>query len=344
MSFDYLNLLNALVSPLAYPLSPDQRIYWGYMVTAFLPVAYFAWKQNGKKWDANKVREICFPKAIWTHPSNIVDIKFFLINTALFTALAAPFFGGLLGSTHVTHQLLDSLFGAMPEEFNYTVLAAIGVTILLALLGDFAIFLTHYLQHKIPFLWEFHKVHHSALVMTPITVYRMHPVDDILAYLLGGLLMGIGLGAAEYFFVQEPGIMLVAGMNIITFIFYLLFYNLRHSHFWLHYPGKLGYFFVSPAMHQIHHSSEKRHWDKNMGFIFSFWDGWFGTLYVPKAKEQFALGIGEESAEYNSVSRLYLLPFLKNWHRLQNRVQKRLYEKTNTAASAVALQSSRSGE
>jgi sterol desaturase/sphingolipid hydroxylase (fatty acid hydroxylase superfamily) len=67
---------------------------------------------------------------------------------------------------------------------------------------------------------------------------------------------------------------------------------------------------VSPAQHQIHHSSQPRHFDKNIGFIFAFWDWAAGTLYVPRHKEDFALGLhGGEHRAFNSVWKLYLLPF-----------------------------------
>ena len=48
------------------------------------------------------------------------------------------------------------------------------------ILNDFSRFFVHKLLHEVPFLWEFHKVHHSARVLTPITVFRTHPVEGIL--------------------------------------------------------------------------------------------------------------------------------------------------------------------
>ena len=53
----------------------------------------------------------------------------------------------------------------------------IGYTLAVVLAIDLAVWLTHYLQHKVVVLWQFHQVHHSAEVLTPMTVYRMHPVD-----------------------------------------------------------------------------------------------------------------------------------------------------------------------
>jgi hypothetical protein len=100
---------------------------------------------------------------------------------------------------------------------------------------------------------------------------------------------------------------------------------------WLPYTGWLGHLFISPAHHQVHHSSEERHWDRNMGFIFALWDWMFGTLHVPSAqREDFALGIGGEEKEFNSVWRLYALPF-------RNIVRRLRHEPCAEASIAVQL-------
>ncbi len=311
--------LAALVTPLAYPLMAGERVFIGYLVTSFLPVIYLTLKACGWQWSFDALWEACFPKSLWNHPSTKLDFRYFFINTACFTTLIVPFISLGTLAAHETRTLLESFLGANQSPLTVTPLAVILVTLTIALLSDFALYLAHYLQHKIPFLWEFHKVHHSAAVLTPIAVYRMHPVDDLLAIGLGSILMGAGMGVFHYLFGRQPDMVIIAGLNVVTFVFYLVFYNLRHSQFWLHYPGIWGVLFISPAQHQIHHSSLKRHWDKNFGFIFGFWDWLFGTLYNPKEKEKLVLGIGEETAEYNSVSALYLLPFRKNWARWTRR-------------------------
>jgi sterol desaturase/sphingolipid hydroxylase (fatty acid hydroxylase superfamily) len=74
----------------------------------------------------------------------------------------------------------------------------------------------------------------------------------------------------------------------------------------------LSHILSSPAQHQIHHGSEPRHFDKNFGLMFSLWDWIAGTLYVPRAVEQVRFGLsGREHEEYNSLWRLYSLPFVK---------------------------------
>ena len=99
-------------------------------------------------------------------------------------------------------------------------------------------------------------------------------------------------------------------VNAGIFAFYLIGYNLRHSQIWLSYPRWLSYILISPAQHQIHHSIDKKHWDRNMGLIFAFWDWVFGTLYVPKGYEKLEYGISrDEPNPFNSVVEIYLKPF-----------------------------------
>jgi sterol desaturase/sphingolipid hydroxylase (fatty acid hydroxylase superfamily) len=102
----------------------------------------------------------------------------------------------------------------------------------------------------------------------------------------------------------------VLGVNVLLFGWYLFGFHLRHSHVWLAYPAWLSHLLVSPAQHQIHHSSAPRHFDKNMGFIFAFWDLLGGTLYVPRTKEELTYGLyGRESDQFASVPALFLRPF-----------------------------------
>ncbi|MDZ7842880.1 MAG: sterol desaturase family protein [Gammaproteobacteria bacterium] len=67
--------------------------------------------------------------------------------------------------------------------------------------------------------------------------------------------------------------------------------------------------FVSPAMHQMHHSREPRHADTNLGGIFAFWDWRAGTLYTVDRGETFEVGLqGGECQPFASVLDLYIRP------------------------------------
>ena len=61
----------------------------------------------------------------------------------------------------------------------------------------------------------------------------------------------------------------------------------------LAWPPALGRIFGGPAHHQIHHSAEEHHWDKNYGAIFALWDWLFGTAYWPASGRDEELGFDD---------------------------------------------------
>lgn len=310
---DELYILFAkIISPLFYPLVSNQRIYVLYLGSALLLafIVYLASKSRKRTGLIRGFLAYCFPKAVYAHHSALVDYKYFLINRATF----GIFFGPLIVSSALVSGLtlggLQSLTGRADLGLPSGPVAAMIFTGLVVLAIDLGIFIAHYLQHKVPVLWEFHKVHHSAEVMTPITVYRMHPVDDLLSGSLTGILGGAIHGVFAFLYADGVGLITVFQLNLFTFVFYVAGYNLRHSHIWLSYPKTLSHLFVSPAQHQIHHSKHPRHFDKNLGFIFAFWDHFAGTLYVPDGKEEITYGLhGDEHKAFDSVWNLYVLPF-----------------------------------
>lgn len=69
-------------------------------------------------------------------------------------------------------------------------------------------------------LWEFHKVHHSAQVLTPITVYRMHPVDELLTGLSTALTVGAATGVTTLLLGTAVEPMQFFQVNAILFLYY----------------------------------------------------------------------------------------------------------------------------
>ncbi len=251
----------------------------------------------------------------------MVDYIYFILNSILYAVILAPFMGiGFFVSSHL-YRTLEAV-GTPTVLASFSPLwATIIFSIVIALLADFGTFITHYWMHRFPLLWEFHKVHHSAEVMTPLTVYRMHPLDDILTMSMIGILTGIADALARFFVSPAISLYTVYGLGIASYLFLLTGYHLRHSHIWLSYGPILSKVFISPAQHQIHHSKAKRHWNKNYGFIFAIWDYLFGSLYVPKEKEQIEFGIGNgEEALYSNPLKLYVLPFTKAFALLKKRL------------------------
>src|SRR5579863_2697830 len=258
-----------------------------------------------------------FPKEVYFHRSAVADYWFFCINKISFALAFAALVGVMAGIEKLSFDLLKSV-ASPPELPAPPWLAMLITTMAWALLMDFGLWVVHLLLHKIPVLWEFHKIHHSAEVLTPLTAGRVHPVDDALTLAFGGVLGGFALAACRFAFGAKALMFGIFNINFLLALFYIFGFHLRHSHIWLPYKGLLGKIFISPAHHQVHHSVAERHWDKNLGFIFAIWDWMFGTLYPVDVHEEFSFGMnGREEAEYHSVLAMYLLPFIKSWRRMR---------------------------
>jgi creatinine amidohydrolase/Fe(II)-dependent formamide hydrolase-like protein/sterol desaturase/sphingolipid hydroxylase (fatty acid hydroxylase superfamily) len=319
-------LYTLIMTPISYLWQENQRVYWLFLVVFIvmaLGVFYYrdyANQETGQDSGFNlshffkAFAQYVFPKAIYSHPSFWADLQFFALNSILTKLLWAPFTAGAgVAITLSLTQLLSSMplkgcldfYPAETSPFWGSVL----LTLVSLLCMDFGLFVAHYLQHRIPLLWEFHKVHHSAEVLNPLTVYRMHPVDDIFAYALTGLTIAAGQAILQHLHPQAFSEFTLFGVNLGLGLFFLLGYSFRHSHIWIDYGPFWSQYLMSPAQHQIHHSMAPQHIDKNMGFTFSFWDQWFGTLYIPKEKESLTLGIdGTEEKGFHSLAALYLKP------------------------------------
>lgn len=300
------------ITPLYQFTQPGSRTFILYLSTSLLIATILHMRDAASGPERHGPIASLFPKRVYTHPSAVVDYVFFFTNTILYAVIMVPL--GALGPfiSNTILSVLESVSSPHVITEASGLAATIFFTLSMALLSDFGSFLSHRWMHRNPLLWEFHKVHHSAEVLTPITVYRMHPLDDIItAGIIGGI---TGTFDALTRFYVAPGLSPYAiyGVGIISFLFFVSGYHLRHSHIWLSYGPLLSKILISPAQHQIHHSKATRHWNKNYGFTFALWDYLFGSLYIPREREQIEFGIGNnEEAEYHSTKNLYFLPFKK---------------------------------
>ena len=251
------------------------------------------------------------PREVFLHPSAQTDYAYFLINKLLLASIYVSIvFTSKMGYVAVS-SVIEGAFGPSQAQvaphWGWSVLT----TLVIVLVLDFTLWYMHYLFHKVPLLWTFHKVHHSAEVMTPITAERTHPVEEGMTSIAVGVVVGGTYAILEYLLGDAAIHIRLFDLNIVLAVFYFAAFHLRHSHIWLRYPYWLQHVLVCPAQHHIHHSVEERHWDKNMGFIFAFWDWAFGTLYAPREKEEITFGLGthEDGGDWHSVGALYLLPF-----------------------------------
>jgi sterol desaturase/sphingolipid hydroxylase (fatty acid hydroxylase superfamily) len=310
-----------LISPIYYVIAglwtPGANIFVPYLLTAIgLSLIVYRWQEaRSQRLSFRQFFRYLVPSNVYLHKSAVLDYKFVFVKALVSRLLfggASLGFGFWLAAQ--LSSLLEGAFGANPLS-EPTFVARAVFTISVALAVEFGHYAGHYLEHRVPLLWEFHKTHHSCEVLTPISVYRNHPVDEVVKAVILSICSGAVVGIYTYLY---PGGILeytVLNVGVVFFISYLAA-NLLHSHVWLSYGWRMNHVLVSPCMHQIHHSSEPRHFDRNFGNFFAFWDWLFGTLYVPRHKETFALGISNnQHLEFNSVWNLYFVPF-KNAFRL----------------------------
>lgn len=294
----------------------NHQFYWGYLLTAAILAAVVFWRLHRKReYSLSAFFRYLFPKKVYGHRSTWLDVKFFVVNKLVKLACLIPLGFLFPKVTRGVYEFMIMLGGPVATDApaaSPTVLVVF--TILAAISVDLAAFLGHLLLHKVKPLWEIHKVHHSAEVLTPISDFRVHPLDDLMMGAMVVLFNGSLQGVFLYFYPVGLSLVTYMQLNIVVFVFYLFGYNLRHSHIWLSYGPKLSYILMSPAQHQIHHSKNPKHFDKNMGSMLSLWDWLFGTLYVPNNEDRDNLEFGlarDEEKEFTSLWKLYSHPFVR---------------------------------
>jgi sterol desaturase/sphingolipid hydroxylase (fatty acid hydroxylase superfamily) len=147
--------------------------------------------------------------------------------------------------------------------------------LLLLLIGDLKNYGRHYLFHHLSPLWMAHRFHHSADEFTMITHHRNHFLENAIGILFDVIpFVILGSSPQEFFLVQalrDLHQMLVHGR-------------------WRSDWGLLGrYVLVSPNAHLVHHSVSEKHYGKNFGSLFIFWDRIFRTYEAPVAIEMIGL-------------------------------------------------------
>ena len=168
--------------------------------------------------------------------------------------------------------------------------------VLTILLIDGLTYVMHRLFHEAPFLWRFHRMHHSDTQMDVSTGARFHVGEHIISTAVRG-----GLYAACA--INMPNILLYETLFLANVLFH-------HANISISEPVDKIYrlLLTSPNMHKVHHSNIQSETDSNYTSLFSFWDRIFGTYQIvenPKRIEYGIIGLEEEQ----SVLAMLLTPF-----------------------------------
>lgn len=189
-----------------------------------------------------------------------------VLGFAAFSGLLYAFWGWALGRAGLSGTVLFDLSG-------WPVWSQL---LWLFLVRDFTQWNVHRLLHRVPLLWEFHKVHHSVVQMGFAAHLRYHWMENVLYRIPEYLVLSLfGFGVKDFFIVYT--ISLVIG-------------HWNHSNIVLPL-GPLKYLFNNPQMHIWHHARElPTKYGVNYGLSLSLWDYLFGSAYQPADGRDIELG------------------------------------------------------
>ncbi|MBY0385923.1 sterol desaturase family protein [bacterium] len=259
---------------------PGSRLFYLNLLMTLVFVFVYALVYLKSKEPIVLLKKWIFRKKYWWNHSTKIDYQVYFLNGLFKVLIFIPWLDFSYFFSKKTVQALQWMsrdMGALDSNyfnlFSFTVFAFI--------IDDFLRFFHHFCMHKIPWLWRFHKTHHSAKVLTPITLYRAHPVEVLISTIRNSLSAGLAVGFFVYFFEAQVSYFQIFSVNLFGFAFNFLGSNLRHSHIPISF-GLLENIFISPKQHQIHHSQNVNHYDKNFGVSLAIWDRLAGSLVFSK--------------------------------------------------------------
>jgi sterol desaturase/sphingolipid hydroxylase (fatty acid hydroxylase superfamily) len=204
------------------------------------------------------------------------DLLFAALNAGVVGPLLVVFFA------HALVPLIDRLTGGEAALRGAALGLPLWAQLVFVVVGmDLLQWGIHNLLHRVPWLWELHKVHHSVAdgEMDWLVSLRFHAGEQVLYTTLKCLPLAY-LGFSAY-------VILLHNLLVIAWGFF------NHANLDLG-RGRWRYVFNSPRMHLWHHARELTR-PVNFGVIFSAWDWLFGTAYAPARPPQ-SLGFpGDES-------------------------------------------------
>lgn len=160
---------------------------------------------------------------------------------------------------------------------------------------DFWIYWWHRANHKAPFLWRFHAVHHLDETLDASTALRFH---------FGEVALSAAVRAVVIFLLAIPPASVVVFETLLAVVTIFHHSNLKLPQ---SLERALSFVIVTPSIHWIHHHAERADTDSSYATLFSLWDRLFGSR--SRTVRRAELPIGVEGARDLPVVRLLLRPF-----------------------------------
>lgn len=165
------------------------------------------------------------------------------------------------------------------------------------LMLDYTLWLWHWLNHRVPFLWRFHRVHHVDLDLDAATGARFHFGEMSLSVLFRLLQVRV--------IRPDPLSLSIWQTMLLSSIFF------HHSNTRLpeDVDRAVACVFVTPRMHGIHHSTDVDQTNSNFASLLTIWDAMHGVMRLDVPQEAITIGVpAYQEPEDVTVDRLIVMP------------------------------------
>ncbi len=278
----YTGYWNYLINEIMYP-SWGNYFYWliGLSISVWLLEIIMPWRK----------KQSIIRKDFW------LDGFYMFFNFFLFSLIL---YNGLSNVAVKAFNDFLHLFGL--KNIVAIEISSLPVFLQLAIafvVADFIHWNVHRLLHRVPWMWEFHKVHHSVKEMGFAAHLRFHWMETIFYKTIQYIpLAMIGFGIDDFFIIH---------------IIAVTIGHLNHANLSWNY-GALKYIINNPNMHIWHHAKalpENHKYGVNYGISLSVWDYIFKTCYVPKSGRDIELGFEEDEKFPKSFQSQIIYPLTK---------------------------------
>lgn len=212
----------------------------------------------------------------YTLKDTLQNVYLTLTNGALDLLLRTLFYVSILMWSYEQH------FFTIENVFLYW--------LLLFILEDLAFYFEHRIDHYCRLFWAVHVTHHSSEEFNLTTGFRSSVFQPVYRFIYFIPIALMGFHPLDIVF-----------MYSITQTYGILV----HTKYIIKMPGWFESIFVSPSHHRVHHASNLRYLDKNMGMCLIIWDRIFGTFQeeLPSDPVKYGLtkNVGNNSSPVNVV-------------------------------------------
>jgi len=260
----------------------DNYFYWLIGVSLF----FFLWEYL-RPW---RRAQGAFTHDFW------LDVFYMFFNFFLFSLIGYNAVSNVF--VELFNDFLQNVFGVQNLVAFEIATWPVAVQLLtMFIVRDFIQWNIHRLLHRVPWLWQFHKVHHSAKQLGFATHLRYHWMENVVYRTLEYIpLAMIGFGIQQFFIVH---------------IVALAIGHFNHSNIRVNL-GPFRYLFNNPQMHTWHHAKhipDRYRYGINFGLSISLWDYLFGTAYVPNSGENTELGYPGDEEMPPTFQRQFFFPW-----------------------------------